>query len=90
MHPPLENEATDNFKGNPDDDQVSQSISVDAVKDMTVEFCGGISVGSAEPGVFVVHVPRMKVCLRSTLLHVIYWTVIEFAPLVVVWTDIRA
>jgi hypothetical protein len=84
------NEATDNFKGKPDDDQVSQPISVDAIKNVTVKFCGSISIGSAEPGVFVVHVPGIKICLRSTLPHVIDWTVIEFAPLVVVWTNIGA
>jgi kinesin family member 2/24 len=59
--PPLENEATNKFKGNPDQDAESVQGGGETVKELQVEFCAGISV--SEPGVFVAHVPGMKVSL---------------------------
>ncbi len=51
-HPPLPGEAVGKF----------QSTPANGKNDMPVEVCIGISVKSAEPGVFVAHVPGMKVC----------------------------
>jgi kinesin family protein 2/24 len=63
--PPLLNEAADKFHANPD----AKEALVDAEgQTAAVEFCAGITLTSAEPGVFVAHVPGMKVtsgCLTS-------------------------
>lgn len=59
--PPLPGEAATKFNvedatgfGGPDPSDENKAPSV--------EFCPGITVTSAEPGVFVAHVPGMKVC----------------------------
>lgn len=56
--PSLPNEAADKFHADPDakDAPVDEDGQLPAV-----EFCSGITVTSAEPGVFVAHVPGMKV-----------------------------
>ena len=60
--PPLQNEAADKFKGNPDEGiSESEAAAAEATEEFKVDFCPGISVPSAEPGVFVLHVPGMKV-----------------------------
>jgi kinesin family protein 2/24 len=51
--PPLANEATDKFQ------------SQDSPATDIIEFCPGITAISAEPGVFVAHVPGMKVPISS-------------------------
>jgi kinesin family protein 2/24 len=56
--PPLENEATEKFQIN--SDQEGNTSEANIGKDSEVKFCAGISVPSAEPGVFVAHVPGMK------------------------------
>lgn len=53
--PPLPHEAEDKFKGEIADGDPT------ATSDVQDPFCSGISVPSAEPGVFVAHVPGMKV-----------------------------
>lgn len=62
--PPLPNEAADKFHADPDakDAPVDEDGQLPAV-----EFCSGITVTSAEPGVFVAHVPGMKVTALSHL-----------------------
>jgi kinesin family protein 2/24 len=50
--PSLPNEAGEKFHGDPDAEDASEA---------PVEFCSGISVISAEPGVCVAHVPGWKV-----------------------------
>lgn len=52
---PLPHEAEDKFKGEIADGDPT------ATSDVQDPFCSGISVPSAEPGVFVAHVPGMKV-----------------------------
>lgn len=63
--PPLDNEASDKFK--PSDayaafrEELKDEEEQVAAGEAEVEFCSGISVTSAEPGVFVAHVPGFKV-----------------------------
>lgn len=64
--PPLDGEAEAKFEADPNmvvkgtkDTQEASSTEGEQVK---VDFCPGISVRSAEPGVMVAHVPGMKVC----------------------------
>jgi kinesin family member 2/24 len=61
--PPLENEAANKFKGNPDQDAESGAGGAETVKELGIEFCAGISLPNSEAGVFVAHVPGMKVSL---------------------------
>lgn len=71
--PPLENEAAEKFKG---DDEVDPTLDPDPI-----QFCPGISVPSAEPGIFIAHVPGMKVCktlsnypLRYSCMYDLKWS----------------
>ncbi|KAJ7646606.1 P-loop containing nucleoside triphosphate hydrolase protein [Roridomyces roridus] len=66
--PPLPNEAADKFHAEDD-----------APETGPVEFCAGITVTSAEPGVFVAHVPGMK-WSGPTLTHKTYEADLAFAP----------
>jgi kinesin family protein 2/24 len=61
--PPLKNEAADKFKGNPDQNAESGEGGAEIVKELGIEFCAGISVPNSEAGVFIAHVPGMKVGL---------------------------
>jgi kinesin family member 2/24 len=73
--PPLENEADEKFTS------VGESGSEEGRGRgrEKVDFCSGISVPSAEPGVFVAHVPGMKVRLshpfRPLLIPIPYDTI---------------
>lgn len=58
--PPLENEAAQKFE----ESQGRESESSAPQEGAPIEFCNGISIPSAEPGVFVAHVPGMKVSYR--------------------------
>lgn len=60
--PPLEHEAEQKFNANIDDSK-QEHPDDNAVQKEELEFCSGISVGNADPGVFVAHVPGMKVRL---------------------------
>jgi hypothetical protein len=60
--PPLPNEAADKFHADPDAEDTPLD---DAGQLAPVEFCAGITVASAEPGVFFAHVPGMKVTAGS-------------------------
>ena len=67
--PPLEHEAEQKFNTNSEgskqaDDAVHPQDS--GTQKEELEFCSGISVGNADPGVFVAHVPGMKVRLYHT------------------------
>ncbi|KAJ7782514.1 P-loop containing nucleoside triphosphate hydrolase protein [Mycena maculata] len=74
--PPLPNEAADKFHADPD----AKDASVDADGQVAaVEFCAGITVTSAEPGVFVAHVPGMK-WSGPTLTHKTYEADLAFSP----------
>ncbi|KAJ6591348.1 P-loop containing nucleoside triphosphate hydrolase protein [Mycena sp. CBHHK59/15] len=74
--PPLLNEAGDKFHGDPD----AEDAPVDAQGQAApVEFCAGITVTSAEPGVFVAHVPGMK-WSGPTLTHKLYEADLAFGP----------
>lgn len=65
--PPLEHEADQKFKGNAattdQDAEDTTTSGEESVQDDggELEFCAGVSVASADPGVFVAHVPGMKV-----------------------------
>lgn len=59
--PPLPNEAADKFHASEgEDDAVGEGE--EAAEAPKVEFCSGVTARSAEPGVFVAHVPGWKVC----------------------------
>ncbi|KAJ7820427.1 P-loop containing nucleoside triphosphate hydrolase protein [Mycena leptocephala] len=74
--PPLLNEAADKFHANPD----AKEALVDAEgQTAAVEFCAGITLTSAEPGVFVAHVPGMK-WSGPTLAHKTYEADLAFGP----------
>ncbi|KAJ7233913.1 P-loop containing nucleoside triphosphate hydrolase protein [Mycena rebaudengoi] len=68
--PSLPNEAGEKFHGDPDAEDASEA---------PVEFCSGISVTSAEPGVFVAHVPGWK-WSGPTLTHKTYEADLAFGP----------
>ncbi|KAF7315964.1 Kinesin-like protein [Mycena indigotica] len=68
--PPLPNEAADKFHANLDAEDASTE---------TVEFCAGVTVASAEPGIFVAHVPGMK-WNGPTLAHKTYEADLAFGP----------
>ncbi|KAF7305743.1 Kinesin-like protein [Mycena chlorophos] len=68
--PSLPNEAAEKFHANPDDENASTE---------PVEFCAGVTVASAEPGVFVAHVPGMK-WNGPTLAHETYEADLAFGP----------
>ncbi|KAJ7803795.1 P-loop containing nucleoside triphosphate hydrolase protein [Mycena olivaceomarginata] len=74
--PSLPNEAADKFHPDPDakDAPVDEDGQLPAV-----EFCSGITVTSAEPGVFVAHVPGMK-WSGPTLTHKPYEADLAFGP----------
>ncbi|KAJ7354537.1 P-loop containing nucleoside triphosphate hydrolase protein [Mycena albidolilacea] len=74
--PSLPNEAADKFHADPDakDAPVDEDGQLPAV-----EFCSGITVTSAEPGVFVAHVPGMK-WSGPTLTHKPYEADLAFGP----------
>ncbi|KAJ7141112.1 P-loop containing nucleoside triphosphate hydrolase protein [Mycena epipterygia] len=74
--PPLPNEASDKFHADPDAKDASLDAEGQAVP---VEFCTGITVTSAEPGVFVAHVPGMK-WSGPTLTHKTYEADLAFGP----------
>jgi kinesin family member 2/24 len=57
--PPLENEAEEKF-------QAATTVPPGGETEAPVQFCPGITVTSNEPGVFVAHVPGMKVLFIST------------------------
>jgi kinesin family member 2/24 len=59
--PPLENEAATKFGVAAEGDN-SSTENADNGSSGMVEFCAGITLASAEPGVFVAHTPSMKVC----------------------------
>lgn len=62
--PPLENEAADKFKGSlVKDHQPTGSMTeeIEGSNEINVDFCPGISIPSVEPGIFIAHVPGMKV-----------------------------
>ncbi|KAJ7502496.1 P-loop containing nucleoside triphosphate hydrolase protein [Mycena galericulata] len=74
--PPLPNEAADKFHADPD----AEDTPLDAEGQIAaVEFCAGITVTSAEPGVFVAHVPGMK-WSGPTLTHKAYEADLAFGP----------
>ncbi|KAJ6577496.1 P-loop containing nucleoside triphosphate hydrolase protein [Mycena capillaripes] len=68
--PPLPNEATDKFQ--------PQSDAEDAPAER-VEFCTGVTAISADPGIFVAHVPGMK-WSGPTLVHKRYVADLGFGP----------
>ncbi|KAF7322225.1 Kinesin-like protein [Mycena kentingensis (nom. inval.)] len=67
--PPLPNEAAEKFHASADAEDVP----------LDVEFCAGVTVTSAEPGVFVAHVPGMK-WNGPTLAHKTYEADLAFGP----------
>ncbi|KAJ7352329.1 P-loop containing nucleoside triphosphate hydrolase protein [Mycena albidolilacea] len=69
--PPLPEEATDKFQ--------THSDPKDASATQSVEFCAGITALSADPGVFVAHVPGMK-WSGPTLAHKRYEADLGFGP----------
>ncbi|EPQ55331.1 P-loop containing nucleoside triphosphate hydrolase protein [Gloeophyllum trabeum ATCC 11539] len=69
--PPLENEAAEKFKGN----QEEGDLNVPA----EVTFCEGITLASAEPGVFIAHVPSVK-WNGPTLQHKAFDADLAFGP----------
>ncbi|KAF7357928.1 Kinesin-like protein [Mycena venus] len=74
--PPLPNEAADKFHVDPD----AKDAPVDEDgQPPVVEFCSGITVTSAEPGVFFAHVPGMK-WSGPTLTHKPYEADLAFGP----------
>ncbi|KAJ7162247.1 P-loop containing nucleoside triphosphate hydrolase protein [Mycena filopes] len=74
--PPLPDEAADKFHADPD----AKDAPLDADGQLAaVEFCAGITVTSAEPGVFVAHVPGMK-WSGPTLTHKSYEADLAFGP----------
>ncbi|KAJ6594589.1 P-loop containing nucleoside triphosphate hydrolase protein [Mycena capillaripes] len=74
--PPLPNEAADKFHADPDAEDAP--VGADG-QPAVVEFCSGITVTSAEPGVFVAHVPGMK-WSGPTLTHKPYEADLAFGP----------
>ncbi|KAJ7049968.1 P-loop containing nucleoside triphosphate hydrolase protein [Mycena amicta] len=68
--PPLPNEASEKFHANPDAEDAPTE---------PAEFCAGVTVASAEPGVFVAHVPGMK-WNGPTLAHKTYESDLAFGP----------
>ncbi|KAJ7678693.1 P-loop containing nucleoside triphosphate hydrolase protein [Mycena rosella] len=74
--PPLPNEAAEKFHADPD---AEDAVLDDAGKLAPVEFCAGITVASAEPGVFFAHVPGMK-WSGPTLTHKPYEADLAFGP----------
>ncbi|KAJ6507403.1 P-loop containing nucleoside triphosphate hydrolase protein [Mycena vitilis] len=74
--PPLANEAADKFHADPD---AKDAPVGDDGQLATVEFCSGITVTSAEPGIFVAHVPGMK-WSGPTLTHKPYEADLGFGP----------
>ncbi|KAJ7467033.1 P-loop containing nucleoside triphosphate hydrolase protein [Mycena latifolia] len=74
--PPLPNEAADKFHADPD---AKDAVVDEAGKVAPVEFCAGITVTNAEPGVFVAHVPGMK-WSGPTLTHKSYEADLAFGP----------
>jgi len=80
--PPLKNEAADKFKGNPDQDAESGEGGAETVKELGIEFCAGISVPNSEAGVFIAHVPGMKVGLLCISFE---W--LNLFSFLVVWPD---
>ncbi|KAJ7760973.1 P-loop containing nucleoside triphosphate hydrolase protein [Mycena metata] len=74
--PPLPDEAADKFHA--DADAKDAPLDADG-QPAAVEFCAGITVTSAEPGVFVAHVPGMK-WSGPTLTHKSYEADLAFGP----------
>ncbi|KAJ7289191.1 P-loop containing nucleoside triphosphate hydrolase protein [Mycena rebaudengoi] len=72
--PPLPGEADKNFHA--ESDPSADGVGSEAIG---VEFCPGITVTSAEPGVFVAHVPGMK-WSGPTLTHKTYDADLAFGP----------
>lgn len=67
--PPLENEAENKFKASDAYGAFRKGGEENqAPVEPAAEFCSGISVASAEPGVFVAHVPGFKVRFSLRLL----------------------
>ncbi|KAK7001327.1 kinesin-like protein [Favolaschia claudopus] len=71
--PPLPNEAAEKFHADPDAQDAAETEAA------PVEFCSGITVTSAEPGVFFAHVPGMK-WSGPTLTHKPYEADLAFGP----------
>ncbi|KAJ7122056.1 P-loop containing nucleoside triphosphate hydrolase protein [Mycena crocata] len=74
--PPLLNEAAEKFHADPDAKDAPEDTNDQPA---VVEFCAGITVTSAEPGVFVAHVPGMK-WSGPTLTHKTYEADLAFGP----------
>ncbi|KAJ7213033.1 P-loop containing nucleoside triphosphate hydrolase protein [Mycena pura] len=74
--PPLHNEAADKFHADPD---AKDAPLDDQGQLLPVEFCAGVTMTSAEPGVFVAHVPGMK-WNGPTLTHKTYEADLAFGP----------
>ncbi|KAJ6538777.1 P-loop containing nucleoside triphosphate hydrolase protein [Mycena vulgaris] len=74
--PSLLNEAADKFHADPD---AKDAVVDEAGQAAPVEFCAGITVASAEPGVFFAHVPGMK-WSGPTLTHKPYEADLAFGP----------
>ncbi|KAJ7031001.1 P-loop containing nucleoside triphosphate hydrolase protein [Mycena alexandri] len=74
--PPLPDEAADKFHA--DADATDAPLDADG-QPAAVDFCAGITVTSAEPGVFVAHVPGMK-WSGPTLTHKSYEADLAFGP----------
>ncbi|KAK7048332.1 P-loop containing nucleoside triphosphate hydrolase protein [Favolaschia claudopus] len=72
---PPPNEAAEKFHGDPDAQDAAETEAASAA----VEFCSGITVTSAEPGVFFAHVPGMK-WSGPTLTHKPYEADLAFGP----------
>ncbi|TFK50819.1 P-loop containing nucleoside triphosphate hydrolase protein [Heliocybe sulcata] len=72
--PPLEDEAAEKFKAVVDSEE-GQEVQVQE----KVEFCEGITLASAEPGVFVAHVPSVK-WNGPTLQHKSFDSDLAFGP----------
>ncbi|KAK7022292.1 kinesin-like protein [Favolaschia claudopus] len=71
--PPLPNEAAEKFHAEPDAQDAAETVAA------PVEFCSGITVTSAEPGVFFAHVPGMK-WSGPTLTHKPYEADLALGP----------
>ncbi|KAI0087142.1 P-loop containing nucleoside triphosphate hydrolase protein [Irpex rosettiformis] len=80
--PPLEHEAEQKFNISTEGSKNAQGVA-DLVDDgeskQELEFCSGVSVTSADPGVFVAHVPGMK-WSGPTLTHKKFDSDIAFGP----------
>ncbi|KZT22519.1 P-loop containing nucleoside triphosphate hydrolase protein [Neolentinus lepideus HHB14362 ss-1] len=72
--PPLENEAAEKFKA-----VAKEDADEAAAIEEKVEFCEGITLASAEPGVFVAHVPSVK-WNGPTLQHKSFDSDLAFGP----------